>query len=86
MGTALARDRSSLITGGVLVVVALAALAACTARQREVSPQDAVAPPGDTTDAYYREAAARGSAVYRIDPARSLAVIEVRRGGVLAGQ
>src|ERR1700682_3891510 len=71
-----------------LAVAALAALAACTVPQREVSPHavsnERAAPPVDAADAYYREAIARGSAVYRVDPARSLAVIEVRRGGALA--
>lgn len=40
-------------------------------------------PPG-FPEAYYREAAARGTPVYRIDPAASLVVIEVRRSGSLA--
>src|SRR5437016_4654552 len=33
---------------------------------------------------HYREAIARGESIYRIDPARSLVVIEVRRAGSLA--
>lgn len=33
---------------------------------------------------FYEQAAARGEAVYRVDPERSLVVIEVRRGGALA--
>ncbi len=41
------------------------------------------APPG-FPDVDYRQAAARGEAVYRIEPERSLVAIEVRRGGPLA--
>jgi YceI-like domain len=41
------------------------------------------APPG-FPEAYYRDAAAQGTRVLRIDPAESRVVIEVRRGGSLA--
>jgi YceI-like domain len=40
--------------------------------------------PADFPEAYYREAAAQGRTVLRIDPAGSLVVIEVRRAGSLA--
>ena len=40
--------------------------------------------PAEFPDAYYRQAAARGQPVYEVDPASSLVVIEVRRGGTLA--
>ena len=40
--------------------------------------------PAEFPGAFYRQAAARGQAVYEIDPASSLVVIEVRRGGTLA--
>jgi len=40
--------------------------------------------PAEFPDAYYRQAAARGEPVYEVDPASSLVVIEVRRGGTLA--
>jgi polyisoprenoid-binding protein YceI len=40
--------------------------------------------PTEFPDAYYRQAAARGQPVYEVDPASSLVVIEVRRGGTLA--
>jgi len=44
----------------------------------------AVEQPAEFPDAYYRQAAARGQPVYEVDPASSLVVIEVRRGGTLA--
>jgi hypothetical protein len=40
--------------------------------------------PTEFPDAYYRQAAARGQPVYEVDPASSLVVIEVTRGGTLA--
>ncbi|MBS1190433.1 MAG: hypothetical protein H6R10_2225 [Rhodocyclaceae bacterium] len=40
--------------------------------------------PAGFPEAYYRQAQARGEAVLRVDAARSLAVVEVRRAGVLA--
>lgn len=40
--------------------------------------------PAEFPDAYYRQAAARGQPVFEVDPASSLVVIEVRRGGTLA--
>jgi len=40
--------------------------------------------PADFPEAYYRQLAELGRPVYRIDPALSLVVIEVRRGGSLA--
>ena len=48
-----------------------------------VAPVAQEAPPG-FPDVDYRQAAARGEAVYRIEPERSLVAIEVRRGGPLA--
>lgn len=48
-------------------------------------PAETPAPaPADFPDAAWRQAAAAGQAVYRIDAARSLAAAEVRRGGSLA--
>jgi hypothetical protein len=44
----------------------------------------AVEQPAEFPDVYYRQAAARGQPVYEVDPASSLVVIEVRRGGTLA--
>lgn len=40
--------------------------------------------PADFPEAYYRQAQAQGKAVFRVDPAQSLVVIEARRGGSLA--
>lgn len=42
------------------------------------------APPPEFPEAYYRQALKAGKAVYRVDPAESLVVIEVRRGGSLS--
>jgi polyisoprenoid-binding protein YceI len=47
-------------------------------------PVVAVAPPS-LDEAFYRQAAARGAAVYAIDANRSRAWLKVRRGGPLAG-
>lgn len=47
-------------------------------------PTEAVAPPAGFPDADYRQAAAAGRAVFRVEPAASLAMVEVRRGGSLA--
>jgi len=41
-------------------------------------------PPAEFPGAHYLQAAARGEPVYAVDPASSLVVIEVRRGGTLA--
>jgi len=43
-----------------------------------------VAPPSEFPEGYYQQALKAGKPVYRIDPAQSLVVIEVRRGGSLA--
>jgi hypothetical protein len=60
-------------------------LAGCAPLVREPAPAAApVAPPADFPESYYREAAARGRPVFRVDPTESLVVIEVRRGGSLA--
>ena len=40
--------------------------------------------PAEFPRAYYEQAAAQGKAVYRVDSAQSLVVIEVRRGGSLS--
>ncbi|MBI2317754.1 MAG: YceI family protein [Betaproteobacteria bacterium] len=39
--------------------------------------------PADFPERYYQETAAQGKAVFRVDPARSIIVIEARRGGSL---
>jgi polyisoprenoid-binding protein YceI len=58
------------------------ALVSCAPAPREPSPD--VRAPSDFPERDYRQAAAEGQAVYRIDAASSLVVIEVRRGGSLA--
>jgi hypothetical protein len=58
-------------------------LAACAPLLR--GPVSApAAPPEDFPEAYYREAAAQGKPVFRVDSRESLVVIEVRRSGSLA--
>lgn len=65
------------------VALGLAAVLAGCAPQAPPHPEAAALPAGFPL-ADYRSAAAAGAAVYRIEPARSLAVAEVRRGGTLA--
>jgi hypothetical protein len=62
-------------------VFAAALAASCAQLQRVEAP---VAPPAEFPEAYYQAAAKAGKPVYRVDPAQSLVVIEVRRGGSLA--
>ena len=63
-------------------VVTAGLLTAC-APQPPAGPP-AKAGPAEFPEAYYLQAAAAGKPVFRIDPARSLVVVEVRRGGSLA--
>jgi hypothetical protein len=60
---------------GVLVV------AGCAELLRIEAP---VSPPPEFPEGYYQQALREGKPVYRVDPAESLVVIEVRRGGSLA--
>jgi hypothetical protein len=69
----------------------LAALAASVAAGCAlVAPEPALPPPAEVAappefpESYYRQAAAQGKPVFRVDPAVSLVVIEVRRSGSLA--
>ena len=57
-------------------------LAGC-ATQVAAPPPVASGKPAEFPEAYYQDIAARGSPVFRIDPARSLLVFVVRRGGSL---
>jgi YceI-like domain len=57
-------------------------LAGC-ATQVAAPPLVTSAKPAEFPEAYYQSIAARGSSVFQIDPARSLLVIVVRRGGSL---
>jgi hypothetical protein len=67
----------------MLVVAAFGLLSAC-ATQRLAPTTPASQAPSDFPEAYYRQAAAQGQRILRVDPAESLVVIEVRRGGSLA--
>jgi len=73
--------RSKPLRAGVAAALLSAMLAGCPSLVREPAP---AAPPADFPEDYYREAAARGKPVFRVDPAGSLIVIEVRRAGWLA--
>jgi hypothetical protein len=57
-------------------------LAGCT--QPAPRPEPELRAPADFPAAFYVQAIAAGEPVYAVDPARSLVVIEVRRGGSLA--
>lgn len=56
-------------------------LAACATKVEP--PPATTGQPTDFPDAYYRGLESRGAPVYRVDPARSLVVVVVRRGGTL---
>jgi polyisoprenoid-binding protein YceI len=60
----------------------MALLAACT--QPVPRPGPELSAPAEFPAAFYAQAIAAGEPVYAVDPARSLVVIEVRRGGSLA--
>lgn len=71
---------------GLAAAMAALSLAGCApfAPERPPAPPAPVAAPPDFPEAYYRQAAAEGKPVFRVDPAASLVVIEVRRAGSLA--
>ena len=56
-------------------------IAGCAELPRVEAPS---APPAEFPAAYYLQALKQGKPVFRVDPAESLIVIEVRRGGSLA--
>jgi len=67
--------------------IAALIVAAVTAACSPSPPRPAEQPgevPAEFPAAYYQAAAARGAAVFRIDTARSLVILEVRRAGSLA--
>jgi polyisoprenoid-binding protein YceI len=70
------------ITRGIVAV--LAALLAACATQVGAPLEVERKGPVDFPAGYYQRLRAQGKAAFRVDPARSLAVIEVRRGGSLA--
>src|SRR5262249_45638287 len=67
-----------------IAAVLAAGLGAGCAPQPPAAPPLAREAPAEFPAEYYAQAAAEGRPVYRIDPARSLVVVEVRRGGSLA--
>jgi len=67
----------------VVIAVLIGLLAGCAAQQPAPSVPAREAPPG-FPEAYYRQAAAQGMSVLRVDSGTSLVVIEVYRGGSLA--
>ena len=64
-------------------LVAAALVAGCARPVARPAPVDE-RPPAEFPEQHYAQALARGLPVYRVDPARSLVVVEVRRGGALA--
>lgn len=65
--------------------VLAALIAACAQQVRETAPEPAARQaPENFPRSAYEQALAQGKPVYRVDPARSLVVITVRRGGSLA--
>src|SRR5712691_4805183 len=73
------RSRALRVAAALLSAV----LAGCAPLLREPA-QAPAAPPADFPEGYYREAAAQGKPVFRVDSRESLVVIEVRRSGSLA--
>lgn len=72
-------------TALALAAAILASLVAgCATVETSPAPAGGARLPADFPEDAYRQAAAQGRAVYRIDPAASLVSIEVRRGGSLA--
>jgi hypothetical protein len=67
----------------LVAVVAGVLLSACAPRISQL-PVSEGQRPAHFPEQQYRQAAARGEAVYRVDPAASSVVIEVYRGGSLA--
>ena len=68
----------------LLAALVAAVLSGCALLAPEPAPPPPVVPPAEFPDAYYRQATAQGKPVFRVDPAASLVVIEVRRSGSLA--
>jgi hypothetical protein len=69
--------------GGLVAALAVALLAACAPRFSELPPIGATRPP-EFPEQDYQRAAAAGRPVFRVDPAQSVVVLEVRRAGSLA--
>src|SRR5438552_3334794 len=67
-----------------IIATAVAVLLAACAVQAPLSPASKEQRPSGFPDDFYRRSAERDSAVFHIEPALSLVVIEARRGGSLA--
>jgi hypothetical protein len=67
-----------------IVATAFAVLLAACAAQAPLSPESKEQRPSGFPDDFYQQSAERGGAVFHIEPALSLVVIEVRRSGSLA--
>jgi hypothetical protein len=67
----------------VALTLAAGALAACVSQVPRVAPSGEQRPP-EFPERVYLQAAERGEAVFQVEPAQSLVVIEVRRAGSLA--
>lgn len=66
------------------VVAALAAVLAACAPQVAAPPETGAPAPFDFPASHYQRLLAQGKPVFRVDTARSIVVVEVRRGGSLA--
>lgn len=77
--------RSRLYLAGFAACIGLL-LAGCAQVKPAPAPTltEGAALPPEFPEAYYRQAAVQGKPVYRVDPASSIVVIEVRRSGSLA--
>lgn len=76
--------RSRTGVAAIAVAAAIAALPACAPVPPSSMTAERAAPPADFPEAFYRQAAAQGQRVFRVDAAASLVVIEVGRSGSLA--
>ncbi len=65
-------------------VAALAAVLAACAPQVAAPPEAGALAPSDFPASHYQRLLAQGTPVFRVDAARSIVVVEVRRGGSLA--
>ena len=68
---------------GLIALLAAALVSGCAPPISQLRPV-ARQPPADFPEQAYRQAAAQGRTVFRVDPASSLVVIEVYRAGSLA--
>ena len=69
--------------GPVVVAIVAALLAACVPRPIAPAEVESGSPAG-FPNAYYQRLRTEGKPVFRVDPARSLVVLDVRRGGTFA--